>query len=89
MIFRQEKQKRKERIQIIMTTVAAGRSKTYDLVYIAVFAVVMAVCSWISIPAQLPFTLQTFGLFMAVGVHKKPRSKQDHPSCFWLLPLLS
>ena len=33
MIFRQEKQKRKERIQIIMTTVAAGRSKTYDLVY--------------------------------------------------------
>ena len=51
-----------------MTTVAAGRSKTYDLVYIAVFAVVMAVCSWISIPAQVPFTLQTFGVFMAVGV---------------------
>ena len=68
MTFRQEKQKRKERIQIIMTTVAAGRSKTYDLVYIAVFAVVMAVCSWISIPAQVPFTLQTFGVFMAVGV---------------------
>ena len=51
-----------------MTTVAAGRSKTYDLVYSAVFAVVMAVCSWISIPAQVPFTLQTFGVFMAVGV---------------------
>ena len=51
-----------------MTTVAATRSKTYDLVYIAVFAVVMAVCSWISIPAQVPFTLQTFGVFMAVGV---------------------
>ena len=51
-----------------MTTVAAGRSKTYDLVYIAVFAVVMAVCSWISIPAQVPFTLQTFGVFIAVGV---------------------
>ena len=64
MIFRQEKQKRKERIQIIMTTVAAGRSKTYDLVYIAVFAVVMAVCSWISIPAQVPFTLQTFGALL-------------------------
>ena len=51
-----------------MTTAAATRSKTYDLVYIAVFAVVMAVCSWISIPAQVPFTLQTFGVFMAVGV---------------------
>ena len=51
-----------------MSTVTAARSKTYDMVYIAVFAVVMAVCSWISIPEQVPFTLQTFGVFMAVGV---------------------
>ena len=36
--------------------------------YIAVFAVVMAICSWISIPATVPFTLQTFGVFLAVGV---------------------
>lgn len=42
--------------------------KTLDLVYIAIFAVVMAICSWISIPAAVPFTLQTFGVFMAVGV---------------------
>ena len=67
MIFRQEKQKRKERIQIIMTTVAAGRSKTYDLVYIAVFAVVMAVCSWISIPAQ-GNAVVIYQAAMAVGV---------------------
>lgn len=51
-----------------MSTVAASKSKTYDLVYIGVFAVLMAVCSWISIPTAVPFTLQTFGVFMAVGV---------------------
>lgn len=51
-----------------MSTVAVQRSKTYDTVYIAVFAVIMAICSWISIPAAVPFTLQTFGVFIAVGV---------------------
>ena len=51
-----------------MSTAAVSKSKTYDLVYIGVFAVLMAVCSWISIPAAVPFTLQTFGVFMAVGV---------------------
>ncbi len=64
----QRKAAKEREDKIIMTTAAAARSKTYDLVYIAVFAVVMAVCSWISIPAQVPFTLQTFGVFMAVGV---------------------
>ena len=52
----------------IMSTVAATKSKTYDMAYIAIFAVLMAVCSWISIPTTVPFTLQTFGVFMAVGV---------------------
>lgn len=52
----------------MMSTAAVSKSKTYDLVYIGVFAVLMAVCSWISIPTAVPFTLQTFGVFMAVGV---------------------
>lgn len=39
-----------------------------DMAYIAMFAVVMAVCSWISVPYVVPFTLQTFGVFLAVGV---------------------
>ena len=51
-----------------MSTVTVTRSKTYDIVYIAVFAVIMAICSWISIPTTVPFTLQTFGVFIAVGI---------------------
>ena len=39
-----------------------------DMAYIAVFAVIMAVCSWISVPYIVPFTLQTFGVFLAVSV---------------------
>ncbi len=35
------------------------------MAYIAVFAVLMAICSWISIPMTVPFTLQTFGVFLA------------------------
>lgn len=54
--------------EFIMSTVAATRSKTSDMVYIAVFAVLMAICSWISIPMAVPFTLQTFGVFIAVGI---------------------
>lgn len=32
------------------------------------FAVVIAICSWISIPTIVPFTLQTLGVFCAVGL---------------------
>ena len=49
-------------------TTTNNRSKTYDMVCIAIFAVVMAVCSWISIPMTVPFTLQTLGLFLTIGV---------------------
>lgn len=38
------------------------------MVCIAIFAVLMAVCSWIAVPTTVPFTMQTFGLFLTIGV---------------------
>lgn len=46
----------------------AGKGKTYDMAYIAIFTVLIAICSWISIPVEIPFTLQTFAVFLAVAV---------------------
>ena len=48
-----------------------GAAKTIDvrgMCYVGVFAAVMAVCSWLSIPTEPPFTLQTMGVFLAVGL---------------------
>lgn len=39
-----------------------------DLAYIGAFAALMAVCSWISIPTTVPFTLQTLGVFLAISL---------------------
>lgn len=39
-----------------------------DLAYMGMFVALMAICSWISIPTAVPFTLQTFAVFMTVAV---------------------
>ena len=39
-----------------------------DMALISLFAVLIAVCAWIAIPSAVPFTLQTFGLFTALGL---------------------
>ena len=41
--------------------------KTIDLVYIALGAVLITICSWISIPTTVPFTMQTFAVFFVLS----------------------
>ena len=40
--------------------------RTKHMIYIALFAVIIAVCSWISIPSFIPFTLQSFAIVCAL-----------------------
>lgn len=45
--------------------------KTPDIrkmTYVALMTVLIAVCSWITIPATVPFTLQTFAVFAACAL---------------------
>ncbi len=42
--------------------------RTLDMVYIGMFSILIAVCTWISVPSLVPFTLQTFAVFCTVGL---------------------
>ena len=42
--------------------------RTSDLTQTAICAALIAVCSWISVPAPVPFTLRTFGVFCVLGI---------------------
>ena len=42
------------------------KTRLYDLLLISLFSALIAVCSFISIPTPIPFTLQTFALFTAL-----------------------
>ena len=42
--------------------------RTVDIAYIGLFVAVMAICSWISIPLTVPFTLQTFAVFVTLEI---------------------
>ena len=49
---------------------SANRLRTVDLAYMGLFAALMAICAWISVPMPaplVPFTLQTFAIFAAVN----------------------
>ncbi|MDO4529372.1 MAG: biotin transporter BioY [Lachnospiraceae bacterium] len=47
---------------------ARRKMKTIDLAYMALGAVIIAVCSWISVPTTVPFTMQTFAVFCILGL---------------------
>lgn len=47
---------------------SSTKSSVRDLTYIAVCAALLAVCSWIAVPTAVPFTLQTLGVFLTVGL---------------------
>ncbi len=43
-----------------------GKFSVRELAYIGLFAVIITVCSWISVPMAVPFTLQTFAVFLTL-----------------------
>ncbi len=47
---------------------ARRKMKTIDLAYMALGAVIITVCSWISVPTTVPFTMQTFAVFCILGL---------------------
>lgn len=47
---------------------AKKKFKTIDIVYIGLFAALIAVCSWISIPLTVPITLQTMAICLVAGL---------------------
>lgn len=48
------------------TNTRSGKAR--DMVYIGTFAALIAGCSWLMVPSPVPFTLQTLGVFTALGI---------------------
>ncbi len=44
------------------------KRQTHNLILAAVFTGIIVLCSWIQIPAPIPFTLQTLGIYLCCGV---------------------
>ena len=49
-------------------------NSTADIAVIALSTAIIAVCSWISVPTVVPFTLQTFAVFAVAGLFGMKRS---------------
>lgn len=44
----------------------SGHNRILSMVYCSLFAIIIALCSYITIPVVIPFTLQTLGVFIAL-----------------------
>ncbi|MBO5342243.1 MAG: biotin transporter BioY [Lachnospiraceae bacterium] len=44
----------------------SGHNRILSMVYCSLFTVIIALCSYITIPVVIPFTLQTLGIFLAL-----------------------
>lgn len=42
------------------------KMKTREMTFIAMFTVLICLCSWITVPGPVPFTMQTFAVFCAL-----------------------
>lgn len=49
-------------------TAVMNKLNTKDYAYIGQCAALIAICSWITIPSVVPFTMQTFAVFLTVGL---------------------
>jgi biotin transport system substrate-specific component len=45
-----------------------SRLRTKDYAIMGVCTAMMAICAWITIPAAVPFTMQTFAVFLTAGL---------------------
>ncbi len=49
-------------------------TKTENLIICSLFTALLVICSWISIPTAVPFTMQTFAVFLSILVLGTKRS---------------
>lgn len=44
------------------------KNKIFNMICVSMMAAFIAVCSWITVPFVVPFTLQTFGIFLSLKI---------------------
>lgn len=59
---------KKEEVMNMNDSIAVKKTKTLDMVQVALGTVLIIICAWISIPLTVPFTLQTFAIFTVAGL---------------------